>query len=232
MITASLANDLQVLAVKSIKEDYLRLNGSNFWQTAHTNNMTLRTNCLPAHLAIIEKVRKMKLGGKPIVVIGVMGSLKRKPTNEEQNHIKDALFLQRDPHEDYHAWIQLDADDMNSEILDITGPYWLELETHNGYFNKESALNHNIVHYPILTDEMDVYSYHASVVYDHIIHYGSLRQQKAEIIWYLTNFSRQQNVIIDKALGYAGKTILNESVKCKKNDGLWNKILKLLKPRA
>ncbi|WP_157608691.1 hypothetical protein [Shewanella violacea] len=144
-------------------------------------------------------------------------------------HIKNAMLQQSDPHQDFHAWIQLDADDLNSEILDITGMHWEEIETPNGYFDRQTALSHQIEHFAVLTDEQHIHSYHASLVYNHIIHFGSPRQQKSEIIWYLTNFSQQQNVSIDRAIGYTGHMILDERGKNHTRGGLWSKFLQLFK---
>lgn len=230
MVTKLQAEELKNIAVNALKHNYLRKNGSWLWSIGSTMNCTLESNCLPAHLAIIGTVRQWNLGKDPIVVIGCMKQAGVHPTNNEIKYIEKALLREVDPHCNFHAWIQLDATSLNSDILDITGALWANVVVPNGVLDKQSALSHNIELFPVLTDEEDVYSYHASLVYEHIIAFGARHVQHNEILLILEKFSQQQNITRELAFGGAGKMILEESTNKRTTSGFWGKFVKIFKP--
>ncbi|EGR4214315.1 hypothetical protein DDN60_17475 [Vibrio cholerae] len=213
-VTPNIVKELRSIAQDTIRNKYLRLNGSKMWQTGGTIESDIGCNCLPAHLAILGRVKEMELGIAPAVVIGCLLPLGEELSERSKEKIYNNVFLGDDPHQEYHAWIALDKDDIDSDIIDITGSLYYGLTIPEMYINKAIARRVNRKYHPIITNEDEIYSYHANLVYAQIKAESQV-PKNSEVIWYLTGFSQIQgaNVSAVQALGFRGNKLLNDGIK-------------------
>ncbi|CCN40141.1 conserved hypothetical protein [Vibrio nigripulchritudo FTn2] len=197
------------LARKTMSEDYQRaIQGKvKLWQWWGEDMQHLRQNCLPAHLAIINQVKTLNLGPNPAVVIGELLDANKELSAKEIALIKNKSVSGPGVHDNYHAWIVLDVSDSQSDIIDITGHHFKGVQVPEHYMNNAIAAREGLRHQPVLTEESDVYSYHANLVKAQVST-GTTEQNRKELIGYLRKFAALQGISEEIALGAVGREAL------------------------
>ncbi|WP_162048025.1 hypothetical protein [Vibrio taketomensis] len=153
-------DEYKLHAIKVLHEVYIRTESNQpLWVSFGEPSLSyLDDNCLPAHFAILPEVKKK--APKAGVVIGVLGTPVLSKLNEVFNNIANMNpFEDDDANAFFHAWIRLNIDDPNSEIIDITSnPAKYSAQ---GYLNKPLPRGH----IEVLTKQSDVYHFHAKYTY-------------------------------------------------------------------
>ena len=120
---------------------------------------SLKKNCLPAHLAILNKVKERH----PQATV-VIGKLKNSEELTKDTLLQRKAF-QQDPLYRYHAWIVLNKFAIgDSDILDITTPVTDGLSV--SLLDQNTAKKYGYSHTPLLTDFKDVLDYFSKLVFD------------------------------------------------------------------
>lgn len=206
LIPKSTINQLRIKARKTIRKKYRRCDHdtTRMWQTKGSEVGDLACNCLPAHLAIIDEVKKRQLGKNPAVVIGDLLNFEEEISSEHKKALEAKSLSGDNPHSGYHAWIVLDVDDNQSDVIDITGHNYKEIYVSENYLNKSIAQRVGLKHHAVLTDERSVYSYHANLVKAQL-QVGGEREKRLGLINYLRKFAKLQGVSEEIAFGHVGK---------------------------
>lgn len=214
LIPKATIDNLRRLAQNVIRTEYLRTeaDGTKMWCTSGTLTGDLGSNCLPAHMAIINKVKQLNLGKNPAVVIGRCLEHKHELSNKQIHELKEKSASGSHPHQDYHAWIVLDEKDEQSDIIDITGHHFMGIDVSENYMNNQIAAREKVKHHAVLTDIESVYSYHANLVKAQLT-VGTTQQKRQGLIAYLQKFARIQGVSEEIALGEVGREALEQENK-------------------
>ena len=152
-------NKLIDLADKTIRSIYVDPDGKPYWLHC-TGTNALRMNCVPVHFAIINEVRKIY--PKAQVVIGCLFAGVENVSEERIKILKNYHNNLGDMSNVVHAWISLNIEENDSDILDITTPVSYSFKGAGlSYFDKEIAQQKGLVYKPVLKNADDVYNFFA-----------------------------------------------------------------------
>lgn len=169
------------------------------------NNSILNLNCLPAHIAILPEVKGLYPACNPGVVIGKITFVNDSFPEDFSVQIKNSKIFNLDHFGDFHAWIQLDIEDENSDFIDITTPATQE-NPFNSY-NLNTNKKNNLKHVAILTTTDDVMEFHAKFIFT------ILRKERVGIrqsICYLIKLAEYLDLPSEVTLGNYGENLLLE----------------------
>ncbi|MDA0152258.1 hypothetical protein OH460_08090 [Vibrio sp. Makdt] len=202
---------LRRLAQNVIRNKYLRIEADEpkMWCTSGTLIGDIGSNCLPAHMAIINEVKQLNLGKNPAVVIGRCLEQNHELSNKQIHDLKEKSASGPRPHQHYHAWIVLDVKVEQSDIIDITGHHFMGKDVSENYMNNQIAAREKIKHHAVLTDIESVYSYHANLVKAQLTA-GTTQEKRKGLIAYLQKFAMLQGVSEEIALGEVGREALEQ----------------------
>ncbi|PMK96896.1 hypothetical protein [Vibrio lentus] len=213
-LTQNQVNDLKKEACTKLKTslslpfDVQGKAGKIIWCKEDPNDQfksILTKNCLPVHVAILPKVKQMGLGKNPGIVIGLL----QKDTPKDLDKCfsdKVSYFMPKGDITNitqFHAWIQLDLDDAQSDVIDIVGAYNKGISV--DYLNHSNAKSADLRYFPVLTEAGEVFEFHAKLVSCYFLKEEASVQN---MIHYLLNVAHHLSVSKDIVLGSFGRYLI------------------------